>query len=468
MLNSYVTELSTKIATPGLFARYVSQDTANPWKMARHMAVLDRELTDIETGVNDRLIVQMPPRHGKSFLASGYFPAHYLGLYPNRNVIMCGATSDLALEFSGMARDLLIEFGHLFGVSVRKDRSARDLWQLNQGGICRAAGVGGAVMGRGADLLIIDDYFKDVEDALSDTMRTKLYQWYLSTSGTRRSPKGAIVVMATRWHGKDLIGSILQTAEQTGEKWRVVNFPALGDDGAALWPEQWPASLLEKIREEKYASGYPWIWEALYQQNPPDVLDAEWPPEYFADIWTEYWPEKTERHACVVALDPSLGKTDKADYSAFIAVAKGHDGVYYVNANIARRPSRQIVDDGIVWMQGIQPDAFGCETNQFQELLRSMFEERIEEVGVTMHGVYGINNDTAKMVRIRSLTALLAAGRIKVIRSPGSSLLVEQMKGFPAHKFDDGPDALEMAIRLLEELLRGGGGAEPVPELLHA
>lgn len=435
--------------------------------MARHMAILDKELTDIETGANDRLIVQMPPRHGKSFLASGYFPAHYLGMFPSRNVIMCGATADLALEFSGMARDLLAEHGWMFGVSVRKDRSARDLWQLDQGGICRAAGVGGAVMGRGADLLIIDDYFKDVEDALSETMRTKLYQWYLSTSGTRRSPKGAIVVMATRWHGKDLIGSILSTAEQTGEKWRVVNFPALGDDGAALWPEVWPASLLQKIRSEKYASGYPWIWEALYQQNPPDVLDAEWPPEYFTDIWTDHWPE--DRLITVVALDPSLGKTDKSDYSAFVAVAKGHDGKYYVDANIARSDASRLVDAGLAWMGQFKPDAFGCETNQFQDLLRHQFEQRIEQVGLTMYDVFGIHNDStaSKLVRIRRLTERLAKGLIKIRRSPGSSLLVEQLKGFPSIKFDDGPDALEMAIRLAEELL-GGSRVEPREEVLIA
>jgi predicted phage terminase large subunit-like protein len=460
MSNTFVTPLAKKIATPGLFARYVSQGTANQWKMARHMAVLDKELTDIETGANDRLIVQMPPRHGKSFLASGYFPAHYLGMFPNRNVIMCGATADLALEFSGMARDLLTEHGWMFGVSVRKDRSARDLWQLEQGGICRAAGVGGAVMGRGADLLIIDDYFKDVEDALSETMRTKLYQWYLSTSGTRRSPTGAIVVMATRWHGKDLIGQILSTAEQTGEKWRVINFPALGDDGAALWPEQWPASLLEKIRAEKYASGYPWIWEALYQQNPPDVLDAEWPPEYFEDILTNDWPE--DKHVTTVALDPSLGKTDKADYSAFVATALGYDGVWYIDANIARRSSTQQVEDGIRWMRQFSPNAFGCETNQFQELLADQFAPRLEEVPLTLDWVFKIHNDTDKLVRIRGLTSLLAKRKIKIRRSPGSALLLEMLRGFPNHKFKDGPDAMEMAIRLGKELLHGSGQQDEV------
>jgi len=423
------------------------------------MAVLDRELTDIETGANDRLIVQMPPRHGKSFLTSGYFPAHYLGMFPERNVIMCGATADLALEFSGMARDLLTEHGWMFGVKVRKDRSARDLWQLEQGGICRAAGVGGAVMGRGADLLIIDDYFKDVEDALSETMRTKLYQWYLSTSGTRRSPKGAIVVMATRWHGKDLIGQILNTAEQTGEKWRVVNFPALGDDGAALWPEVWPASLLEKIRSEKYASGYPWIWEALYQQNPPDVLDAEWPPEYFDNIWFDEWPDDSEQVWRVMSLDPSLGggSSEKLDYSAFIFGALSKDGIVYIDADIARRDIVQQVDRGLHYCDTFKPQVWAIEVDTFGAIEALV---RHKALGM-MPPIATIRQHKNKIGRIKvGLTDYLARKMLRFKRrSSGTALLVEQLKGFPSHKFDDGPDALEMALRIGREM------GNPLPRL---
>lgn len=367
-----------------------------------------------------------------------------------------------------MARDTVSEHGWMFGVNLRKDRSSVERWQLEQGGGLRAAGVGGDVMGRGADLLIVDDYFKDIEEALSETMRTKLYQWFLSTSQTRLSPNGAIVLMATRWHGKDLIGEVLRTAEETGEKWRVVSFPALGDDGAALWPEQWSAEKLEARKRAYTASGYPWMWEALYQQNPPDVLDSEWPREFFDNIYTEKWPGRERRHLLVTALDPSLGKTDKADYSAFIACAKGHDGIYYIDANIARRPSSTIVSEGVDWMGMYRPDHFGCEKTQFQELLLPQFEAALPRAKMTMTQVWGIDNTTPKVTRIRSLTRALAQGRIKIRRSPGSSLLVEQLKGFPTHKFDDGPDALEMAIRLCEELLQGSELHEPEGEVMYA
>lgn len=312
--------------------------------------------------------------------------------------------------------------------------------------------------------LIIDDYFRNIEAALSETQRAKLYEWYLSTSSTRLTPTGAVVIMATRWHPKDLIGRVLENAEKTGEAWRTVTFPALGDNGAALWPEQWPAEKLEAKRREYYSSGYPWMWEALYQQNPPEILDSEWPPEYFDGIWVERLP--TDRQLLAVALDPSLGKSSKADYSAFVAVAKGNDGRYYVDANISRRPSSKMVSEGVEWMAPMRPDAFGCETNQFQDLLRPMFESRIGAAGLTMHGAWGINNTVEKIVRIRSLTQLLATKRLLFVKSPGTMLLVEQLRGFPSHRYDDGPDALEMAIRLCEELLHGHGRWQaPRPEV---
>lgn len=417
----------------------------------------------------------MPPRHGKSELCSKYFPAWFLGVFPQKNVILTSATDDLATDFSVAARDLLSEHGHLFGTALRTDRASAQRWATTEGGGLRAAGVGGAIMGRGADLLIVDDYFKNVEDALSETIRRKMYQWYLTTSRTRLSPAGAQVIIATRWHNNDLIGEILATAEKTGEKWRTVSFPAIGDDGSALWPDQWPLALLEPTRASYYDSGYPWMWEALYQQRPPETLDSEWSPEYFAGIVVDDWPAPSERLITVVALDPSVAETDKADYSAFVAVCIGHDGRYYVDANLERRDVSQIAARGVEWMRGIRPDAFGCETNQFQKLLLPLFCELLPSIGMDDSQVYGIKNTSngsrykdQKKTRIRRLTNLLARGLIKVRRSPGSALLLEQLKGFPAHKHDDGPDALEMAIRLAHELLTGAGMEVPDTELLTA
>lgn len=208
--------------------------------------------------------------------------------------------------------------------------------------------------------------------------------------------------------------------------------------------------------------------------NVVDAEGAEWPADYFRDIYAD-WPD--DRQIVVVALDPSLGKTNKptakkkeGDYSAFVAVCKGNDGRYYVDANLDRRPPTKIVNDGIAWMKMIRPDAFGCEANGFQELLVDDFSPRMNEVGLNCVHLINCKEGQqlpAKIVRIRKLEPLLQAGRIKLRRSPGSSLLLEQMMAFPVHVHDDGPDALQMAIGLCDDLLYGVGN-EPQEELLFA
>ena len=145
--------------------------------MASHMAVLDKELTEIATGANDRLIVQMPPRHGKSMLSSVYFPAWYLGRWPHKNIIQIGADDELARTFSIQARNLLLEHGtNYFGTALDSKSQAAGHWRTAAGGGLKASGVGGTIVGFGADVLVIDDYVRNVEAALSDTIRTKQYQ----------------------------------------------------------------------------------------------------------------------------------------------------------------------------------------------------------------------------------------------------------------------------------------------------
>lgn len=214
--------------------------------------------------------------------------------------------------------------------------------------------------------------------------------------------------------------------------------------------------------------------------NVVDAEGAEWPPEYFNNIYVDRWPE--ERLITVVALDPSLGKMDmatekrKGDYSAFVAVCKGHDGRYYVDANIAKRDVTKIVDEGIEWMRHIKPDAFGCECIGFQAVLAELFAPEMHRI--CLNGIFPINTKESlgargripqKEVRIRTkLTRPLADGRIKMLRTPGTSMLLEQMRAFPIHKYDDGPDALEMAICLADGLLAGAGMNEPQDEVLVA
>lgn len=252
------------MATPALLARYSSRGR---WKLAKHLQLIDRELMDLANGINKRLILTLPPRHGKSMLVSQYFPAWYLGMNPDKQVILSSYQADFASQFGRKARDVLDEYGEtLFGLSVRSDSSAADRWGIEDhiGGM-QTAGAGGPITGKGADCLIVDDPYKNWQEANSALIRDRMWDWWGSTARTRLEPGGIALVVHTRWHQDDLIGRLLQAQEEGGEKWRVVNFPAISDDGEALWPERYDVPALEEIRKSIRSQ---YIWEALYQQRP--------------------------------------------------------------------------------------------------------------------------------------------------------------------------------------------------------
>lgn len=414
-----------------------------------------------------RLIVEMPPRHGKSELCAKYFTAWYRGTFPERKVCLASATHPLASKWSAEARDLLGEHGRgLFGVNLREDKQAAGEWALEEGGETRAVGVGGSLFGFGFHVAVIDDYFGSIEQALSQAERDRCHRWFHGTIRNRLEDEatGAIAILATRYHKDDLVGRLLKEQEHGGDQWRVIRLPALAElndplgreVGEALWPEKWSQGYLEREQRSLSQGGYPWMWEALYQQTPPEIIDSEWPTEYFDDhIWFDDWNEAGDVACNVIAIDPSLGKSVKSDYSAIVMLAKDLEGTYWVDADLRRRPSSVIVRDALDHHRAFKPVALGCETNQFQELLRGQFEEKAETDGQHIW-FCGINNHLPKRVRIRSLTPLLAKQKLRFKRhSPGVSLLLEQLKGFPSHKYDDGPDALEMAIRLCESILQG-------------
>lgn len=281
-LNIKDNELLKQTSTPALFARTVSRGR---WKMKRHLAILDQAITDTIEQDDGRLIVTMPPRHGKSELCSKYLPAWYLGTFPDRRVMLTSYEAEFASKWGRDARNLLEDHGGIFGVQLAGDSSAAHRWEIaGHGGGMVTAGVGGPITGKGANLLIVDDPVKNAEEANSITYRQKAWDWYQSTAYTRLEPKAAVIVIQTRWHEDDLTGRLLKEAQQGGDKWRVINFPAIANandllgrqPGAALWPERYNERRLDKIRR---AVG-DYVWSALYQQEPRNaedcVIKSEW------------------------------------------------------------------------------------------------------------------------------------------------------------------------------------------------
>jgi predicted phage terminase large subunit-like protein len=224
------------------------------------------------------------------------------------------------------------------------------------------------------------------------------------------------------------------------------------DAGAILlWPEQEDLYTLMCMRAESGSTAF----EREKQSLPINPEQCEWPESYFGDwIWFDHWPETLRLRT--LALDPSKGTDSRnGDYSAFVLLGVGHDGLLYVDADLARRPSPQMVTDGIELCRRFQPHVFGLEANQFQELLGPNFAAELIRQGLVGTAPCSIQNTTNKLVRIRRLGPLLASHRLRFkTRSPGTRMLVEQLREFPISSHDDGPDAVEMALRLAEAYLQ--------------
>jgi len=216
----------------------------------------------------------MPPRSGKSEFASKYFPAYLIGKIPTWKVILASYEAEFAASWGRKVRDLLSDHGQrLFGVTVRQDSKAADRWEVAQyGGGMQTCGIGGSLTGRGGQCLICDDPIKNSEEANSELVKQKLFEWYQTTFYTRLEPQGSIILIQTRWAEDDLAGRVLERAKETGEKWTVVNFPALAeaDDilgravGEPLWPERYSAEDIQRIKGTLTS----YQFAALYQQRP--------------------------------------------------------------------------------------------------------------------------------------------------------------------------------------------------------
>ena len=464
-------EQSEAMSSPALTASWAMPD----FQIAPHVEALDDFLLALADRQITRGLVHMPPRHGKTTMCSRVFPPWYLGWNPTHNVMLLTGTDAMASRAGLGARSIAdLVLPGLFGRRIHPDYAGRYQWKLDgtgqdEGGfICSSIG-GSRTMGAGADLVIVDDQFGKVEDALSEPVREKHEQAFLADIMSRLTPNAIVLIVETRWHRKDLIG-LCQRA--TDEDWAQLTFPALATEadqlgrkpGDALWPDRYPVESLLAIRRRHESRGYPWMFQALYQGDPPEVLDVEWPADYFDhnDFYFDSWPEG---HACefrIVSLDPSLGRSDKSDYSAFVKAALGVDGLLYIDADLARRDITRQVVDGMAIAEEFEALALSVEINAFQEALAVIFRDKTRGRG-WMIPIIPITQTANKIMRIRAfITPYLAEKKVKFRRgSPGVALLLEQLRTFPASRYADGPDALAQAIHVIQDFRLHGSPLPP-------
>lgn len=297
--------------------------------------VLEKFYYDVKAGKQPRVIIQAPPRHGKSQLVSRQFPAWCFAKDPNLNVISSSYSADLAKRMSRDVQRVLEDepFTGTYGVFLPDKKSKKvkthELFELVTGnGAYRASGVGTGITGMGADIGIIDDPVKDMKEANSETIREAIWEWYTSTFYTRLSPNSGVLLCMTRWHEDDLAGRLIAEMEKGGDKWEVISFPAIAEqdelnrkEGEALHPERYPLSMLERIKRAVGTT----VWNALYQQRPSskggDVIKRSWFKRYSV---------LPRMKRTIIVGDTAQKKGQANDYSVFLLIGEGIDGGMYL------------------------------------------------------------------------------------------------------------------------------------------
>jgi predicted phage terminase large subunit-like protein len=438
------------------------------WHRARHLNVIDHEFRAHLKSDREVLIVKAPPRHGKSEFLSKWAPTWFLLRNPHKRIICATHTSGLARDHSRWVRDKVHELAPLVGLKgVDAAHSSANNWNIDgKAGGMIASGVGGSIVGYGADLFLIDDYVRGPKQASSERDRDDVWNWFTSTVSTRLSPTGKVVILSTQWHEDDLIGRLLTRRADLGFSIRCVTLQGLCEDqkidplkreiGEALWPERWPLDKLAKLKRTLPAR---W-WNSLYQGRPGDSEAAEFPAHYFANIWTDDWPERF--HLSAFALDPSKGRDAKrGDYYGGVFVGYS-GGKLWVDSKIDREPVPAMMRTVARFCADRLPVLVAIEGNAFQELLARDWSDATAAIGYLAPDPILLQNNTNKVLRIERLGTWLERREIVFRRTASNELLVRQLREFPGGKHDDGPDALEMAIRVLTEA--AGAVADQGPE----
>jgi len=276
-----------------------------------HHKIIADKFNKLAKGEIKRLIVNMPPRHTKSEFASTLLPAWMIGREPKLKIIQTTHTGELAVRFGRKAKTLIDspEYQEIFQTRLREDSQAAGRWETAQGGEYFAAGVGGAITGRGADLLIIDDPHSE-QDAMNITALERAYEWYTSGPRQRLQPGGKIVCVMTRWNTKDLTGILLKNqSEPKSDQWDIVEFPAIMPSGKPVWPEYWKLDELESVK----ASLSLGKWNAQWMQNPTSEEGAILKREWWKDWDKDYIPRLEH---VIQSYDTAFMKKETADYSA--------------------------------------------------------------------------------------------------------------------------------------------------------
>ena len=413
-----------------------------------HHKIINKKFNDLAQGKIKRLIINMPPRHTKSEFASYLLPAWMIGKNPKLKIIQATHTADLAIDFGRKTKNLVDEPGYreLFSTRLQEDSQAAGKWKTEQGGEYFAAGVGGAITGRGADLLIIDDPHKEQDIRADGKAFEKAMNWYTSGPRQRLQPGGSIVIVMTRWSTKDVTGQLLKAQSEEGsDQWEVVELPALLPDGKPVWPEFWTSEELLKTKASIPVSN----WNAQYMQSPTGEEGALIKRDWWRN-WEKKYPPRLEY--IIQSYDTAFTKGTKSDYSAITTW-----GVF------------ETEEDG---QNIILLDAFK-DRYEFPELRRVAYQQYLDwnpDMVIVEAKASGLplthelrqmdipvinftpSRGNDKHVRVNSVAPLFESGKIWApMHEHFAQEVVEECAAFPYGEHDDYVDSMTQAIMRIRQ-----------------
>lgn len=421
------------------------------YKVGRHHRILADQLMAIEQGDKDRICVNIPPRHGKSQLVSIFYPAWFLGRNPGKKVMMVSHTTDLAVDFGRKVRNLISteEYQDIFPqVALAVDSKSAGRWNTNFGGEYYACGIGSALAGRGADLLLVDDPHSE-QDVINGNFSVfeKAYEWFTFGARTRLMPGGRVAIVQTRWHMDDLTGRVTNdmVKNELADQYEIIEFPALldVDDGTKkpLWPEFFDLPALERTK----ASMPAFQWNAQYQQQPTaeeaSIIKREW-----WGIWPKDDPPPVEY--IIMSLDAAAEKHNRADYTAlttwgvFLNEEEDARHLILLDSIKKRMEFPELKELALEEYKNWEPDAFIVEKKSsgvaiYQEMRR---------MGLPVQEYTPHRGTGDKLARLNSVADIIASGMAWVPSTRWAEELVEEIAGFPFMSNDDLVDSTVMAL----------------------
>lgn len=433
---------------------------------AAHLNYISAKVATTIAKGNGRLIISTAPRHGKSELITKNTPIWTLENYGQKNVILCTYGGELSTDFGRKVRDLVKDNEHLLNIRIRQDASRVNNWLTNLGGAMMSVGLGGPITGRGADVLLIDDYIKEIKESLSPAHREYIWNWFITTAFTRLEPGGSCIIIATRWHEDDLIGRILK--HNPGGRWENIVIPALAEPegydpedpsthdvtdilgrkyGDALFPERYNK---EELLEKKSTLGA-YFFNALYQQRPEDenakLTDKSW-IKYIYSL-DQITPEVQKRLKWARIWD--LAATEGGgDYTAgtLMAYDKVTDNVYIINVNRFQK-SPQGVETEVRRTALLDGEGVTIYIEREPGSSGKALVEHYEKTVLRGFKVEGVSHNDKKLARAQPWLANVEAGKTFVLSAPWNQAFVDEYDEFPAGEHDDQVDTCSIGYTKL-------------------